>query len=119
MTGQVGVLAYPRLAAHFGRERSGRAQTAINLLLFASAFAAQALIGAIIDLFPTTADGGYAPDGYQTAFALLLLVQVLAFLWYLRPEPAHDGTRSGQGALATVALGTVIVAASLWLSMMG
>ena len=119
MTGQIGVLAYPRLAAHFGRERSGRAQTAINLLLFASAFSAQSIIGAIIDLFPATADGGYSPDGYQSAFGLLLLVQVLAFLWYLRPEPASDGRRSGQAALATVALGTILIAASVWLSMLG
>ena len=53
MTGQVAVLAYPWLSSHFGAALSGRATTAMNLVLFLFAFGAQYAIGAIIDLFPT------------------------------------------------------------------
>ena len=40
----------------------------MNLVLFLFAFGAQYAIGAIIDLFPTTAGGGYDPRGYQVGF---------------------------------------------------
>jgi hypothetical protein len=50
LTGQAGVLAYPWLSSHFGAAQSGRATTAMNLVLFLCAFGAQYAIGAIIDL---------------------------------------------------------------------
>jgi hypothetical protein len=83
MCGQVAVLAYPWLSTYFGAALSGRANTAVNLLLFASAFAVQYAIGAIIDLFPATADGGYSPAGYRWSFGAFLAIQVVALLWYL------------------------------------
>ena len=83
MLGQVAVLAYPWLATHFGAARSGRAQTAANLLLFSTAFAMQYAIGAIIELFPRTAVGGYAPESYAAAFGAALALQLLTLVWYL------------------------------------
>ena len=83
MTGQVAVLAYPWLASYFGTALSGRANTAVNLPLFLTAFGAQYAIGAIIDLFPTTAAGGYDPKGYQVGFGVFLGAQLLALGWYL------------------------------------
>lgn len=97
MTGQVAILAYPWLAAHFGAARSGRAHTAINLVIFLSAFGVQYAIGAIIDLFPPTASGGYHPAGYQVSFGVLLGLQLLALAWYLighrTPTDAADPRR--------------------------
>jgi predicted MFS family arabinose efflux permease len=86
MTGQVAILAYPWLAAHFGQDRAGRAHTAVNLLIFVAAFAVQYAIGAIIDQFPKSATGGYSPDAYQVAFGQFLAVQLAALGWYL---PGH------------------------------
>jgi predicted MFS family arabinose efflux permease len=83
MTGQVAVLAYPWLASYFGAALSGRAQTAMNLVLFLAAFGAQYAIGAIIDLFPSTPGGGYDPTGYQVGFGVFLAAQLLALVWYL------------------------------------
>jgi predicted MFS family arabinose efflux permease len=83
MFGQVAVLAYPWLSSHYGAALSGRANTAVNLLLFLAAFAVQYAIGAIIDLFPPTAAGGYSPAGYSWAFGVFLALQLLALLWYL------------------------------------
>ena len=86
MMGQVAILAYPWLASHYGAARSGRAQTAMNLLIFAAAFAAQATIGWIIDQFPATATGAYDPRGYQLGFGALLALQLLGLGWYLLPR---------------------------------
>ena len=83
MFGQVAVLAYPWLSSHYGAALSGRTNTAVNLLLFLVAFAVQYAIGAIIDLFPPTASGGYSPEGYRWAFGVFLALQLLALLWYL------------------------------------
>jgi predicted MFS family arabinose efflux permease len=83
MTGQVAVLAYPWLSSYFGAALSGRANTAMNLVLFLTAFGAQYAIGAIIDLFPPIPTGGYAPAGYQAGFGVFLVAQLLALAWYL------------------------------------
>jgi MFS family permease len=83
MFGQVAVLAYPWLSSHYGAALSGRTNTAVNLLLFLTAFAVQYAIGAIIDLFPPSATGGYSPEGYRWAFGLFLVLQLLALAWYL------------------------------------
>jgi MFS family permease len=83
MFGQVAVLAYPWLSSHYGAALSGRTNTAVNLLLFLTAFAVQYAIGAIIDLFPPSATGGYSPAGYRWAFGLFLVLQLLALAWYL------------------------------------
>jgi sugar phosphate permease len=83
MTGQVAVLAYPWLSSYYGTALSGRANTAVNLLLFAAAFGVQYAIGAIIDLFPQTAAGGYSPTGYKVAFGTFFAIQLIALGWYL------------------------------------
>jgi predicted MFS family arabinose efflux permease len=83
MTGQVAVLAYPWLSSYYGTALSGRANTAVNLLLFAAAFGVQYAVGAIIDLFPQTAAGGYSPAGYRVAFGTFFVIQLLALGWYL------------------------------------
>ena len=83
MTGQVAILAYPWLSSHYGAALSGRANTAMNLLIFGAAFGVQYAIGALIDLFPQTAEGGYSAQGYQVSFGIFFLVQLLALGWYL------------------------------------
>ncbi len=93
MTGQVAILAYPWLSAHFGAALSGRSNTAMNLLMFGTAFGVQSLIGAIIDRFPPTLDGGYDPFAYQIGFGVCLTIQLLALLWFLPARPAMLATR--------------------------
>ena len=96
MSGQVAVLAYPWLSARFGTALSGRANTAMNLLLFLAAFAIQYAIGAIIALYPTTAAGGYDPKSYQVAFGLCLALEIATFVlfianWRLFRAPPRQG----------------------------
>jgi predicted MFS family arabinose efflux permease len=83
MTGSTAVLAYPWLSSYFGAALSGRSNTAVNLLMFGVAFLVQAAVGWIIDLYPKSASGGYAPEAYRMAFAIVLGLQIVALVWYL------------------------------------
>jgi len=80
--GTAGILTYAVLSQFFPVALAGRVNTAINLLAFVAAFAAQWGIGAIINLWPTGA-GGYSPQGYQAAFGLMLALQGVAFVWFV------------------------------------
>lgn len=87
--GQVAILAFPWFGAHIGNELAGRANATINFTMFVAAFASQYLVGLIIGLFPATADG-YDPRAYSWAFGLFLLLQVLAYIWYVLASPHKD-----------------------------
>jgi predicted MFS family arabinose efflux permease len=101
VTNNVTVLSYPLLSRHFPLRYAGRANGALNLLVFAGAFAAQYAIGGIIGLWPAGADGGYAPEAYPVAFGVFLALQIAAFLWLLLPgrrvtdTPDRAASRSG------------------------
>lgn len=83
MSGQVAILAFPWLSSHFGAALSGRANTAMNLLIFSTAFISQSAIGAIIDLFPRTVTGGYPVHAYTVSFGIFLALQFAALALYL------------------------------------
>jgi predicted MFS family arabinose efflux permease len=99
MLGQVAVLAFPWLSGYFGSQLSGRANAAMNLFVFATAFIAQWAIGAVIDQFPRAADGGFQLLAYQSAFGIFLALEIAGLLWYL---PARKrliaGRESGAAA---------------------
>ncbi len=80
--GQASILAYPWLASHFGAARSGRAQTAANLLIFAAAFGVQYAIGIIIEQFPVNNSGGYDLASYRVSFGAALALQLAAVAWF-------------------------------------
>jgi predicted MFS family arabinose efflux permease len=77
------ILPYAVLAQIFPKHLTGRSNTSLNLLVFVCAFSAQWLIGAIIELWPIAADGRYHPQGYTTAFLVLICGQLLAAGWFL------------------------------------
>ncbi|PHS78462.1 MAG: MFS transporter [Rhodospirillaceae bacterium] len=79
-----GILPYAALSQSFPPHLAGRVNTSLNLLVFVMAFLVQWLIGAVLDLWPTQGAGVYAAAGYQTAFALLLVTQALAAVWYFK-----------------------------------
>ena len=91
MLGQVAVLAFPWLAGYFGAHLSGRANSSMNLMIFVTAFVAQWSMGAIIDLFPRTATGGFPPEAYAAAFGTFLALEILGLLFYL---PVHGRLRA-------------------------
>jgi predicted MFS family arabinose efflux permease len=77
------ILPYAILSQTFPQKLAGRANTALNMPCFLSAFFAQWAIGAIIGLWPETAAGGYDPAGYRAGFGIILLLQLLAAGWFL------------------------------------
>jgi predicted MFS family arabinose efflux permease len=80
--GTTGILPFAVLPRRFPPKLAGRVITSINLLIFLSAFTAQWGIGAIINMWPKTAAGGYAVEGYQAAFAVIVGIQFLSLIWY-------------------------------------
>ena len=79
---------YPVVTGNFPSEFAARASSSLNFLVFASVFAIQWLIGVIIDGFPNTSDGGFAAEAYQWAFAVGIVMQLLAIAWYFLSRPA-------------------------------
>ncbi|MFB0923177.1 MAG: MFS transporter [Alphaproteobacteria bacterium] len=89
--GTTGVLAFAVLARTFSNELAGRANTALNLLIFAMAFILQWGMGEIINIWPTGVDGSYAAAGYRAAFGCALVLQVIAFAWLLHGRERKRG----------------------------
>ncbi|MEE4166045.1 MAG: MFS transporter [Desulfocapsaceae bacterium] len=81
--GTAGILAYAALTQSFQVHLSGRVTTGINLLVFVTAFAAQWVIGAVIELWPISPDGSYSAPGYMAGFSLMLFAQAVALFWYV------------------------------------
>ena len=80
--GTTSILSYAILSQSFPKALAGRVNVALNLLLFSASFFVQWGMGIVIDLWPVTASGHYAPEGYQAAFIIFLAVQALALAWY-------------------------------------
>ena len=88
--GTTGIISYAGLSQSFPVHLSGRVNTGVNLLVFITAFAAQWLIGGIIELWPVSAVGNYDPRGYQAGFALMSLLQLLCLIWYFIASRISD-----------------------------
>ncbi|TCS65081.1 MFS transporter [Varunaivibrio sulfuroxidans] len=81
--GTTGTLAYAALSQNFPAHLAGRVNASLNVFVFILAFAAQWGIGAIINLWPRLADGGYDPAGYRAAFITMFALQALTATLYL------------------------------------
>ncbi len=68
----------------FPAGQMGRVATAMNTLTLVGAFVLQAVIGAVLDLWPRTPDGGWDPRGYSVALALSAVVQAIIAARLLR-----------------------------------
>ncbi len=80
--GTSGILTYAALTQSFPEQLAGRVNTALNLLVFVAAFAAQWGVGAVIGRWAQTAGGTYPPAAYRAAFGALVALQALAALWF-------------------------------------
>jgi MFS family permease len=81
----VAAISYAIVPAYFPLSYAGRANTALNLVIFGFAFAMQYAIGGIIDMWPRSVTGAYAPEGYQAAFLAAAGTVVLTLAWYFVP----------------------------------
>jgi predicted MFS family arabinose efflux permease len=76
------ILTYAALSQRFSAQYAGRANTALNFLVFVVGFFIQWGIGAVIDTFPSKTVGSYASEGYQQVFIYLIIVQTVCLAWY-------------------------------------
>ena len=74
-----GTLAYALTGAGFRVSLSGRANSTLNLLVFAAAFAMQWGMGGLIELLQ--ASGHSAASAHRSAFVALFVLQAAACLW--------------------------------------
>ena len=82
-------IAYSQLTGAFSIALSGRVNTALNLMVFIGAFGLQWGIGAAVDAFGATGLG--RADAFKLSFSVLLVAQVLAYAWFLRPARRASG----------------------------
>ena len=82
MTGQMTILAYAHLSAHFGASLAGRANTALNLLVFLGAFAIQYAVGVVLDFWTADPVAGYPAEAWTVAFGSLFALQTASWLLY-------------------------------------
>ena len=73
---------YAAFSQRFEAHLVGRVSTMMNLLVFLCAFFMQWAIGMIINLFPTTVEGGFAPAGYTAAYGVILVLQITGLIWF-------------------------------------
>ena len=95
--GAATVLSFAILAEYFPKQLAGRANGALNLFHIAAAFAVQYAIGVVLQHWTPQA-GHYPEIAYQTAFALNLALQVVAWIWFVFPRV---GINSRQGSRAS------------------
>jgi MFS family permease len=81
------VLSYTLLTDLFPREARGRANAALNVLHIGAAFAMQTAIGLVVGLWERDGGGHYPAHAYQIAFSSIVILQLCALLWFLRPVP--------------------------------
>ena len=82
--GAATVLSFAILAEYFPKQLAGRANGALNLFHIAAAFAVQYTTGVVLQHW--TPEAGHYPEiAYQTAFALNLVLQIVAWIWFALP----------------------------------
>lgn len=81
--GTAGTVNFAILSQAFPVSMVGRANTALNLMIFVASFLVQWGIGIVINFYPT-GGGSYAPEGYTVAFGVSAVMQVAALFWFFR-----------------------------------
>lgn len=79
-------LLYAALGTYFPPTLFGRVSTALNLLAFVGAFSLQWGLGILIDAFAFAAWS--RADAFRAAFAIMALLQLGAWVWFVWTRPA-------------------------------
>jgi predicted MFS family arabinose efflux permease len=83
LLGTAGGLGFPILTQSLPPHLAGRGNSALNLLLFAGAFALQFGIGWMIGFWPREEVGGYPDAAHRWTFAAQLGLQILGLAWFV------------------------------------
>lgn len=89
LLGTNSILGFSYLTRQYATDQAGRVNSAMNLLVFVTAFAIQAGVGAVISHF-TPPGAPFAPHGYQVALAIFFTLQVAGWLWFVVTRRRDD-----------------------------
>jgi predicted MFS family arabinose efflux permease len=89
-----GPSGFAAVAQRFPPGLAGRVGTAMNLSMLVVVFFLQNAIGAVLDMWPRTASGGWDAEGYRWAMGLSLALQTAAVTWMVARGRAR---RAGEG----------------------
>lgn len=81
--GPMSLTSYAAINRKFPKNLTARVNASLTIMWMIGAFAVQTGIGIIVDLYPRTANGGYAAEGYQMAIGFLIVLQLAALIWYV------------------------------------
>jgi predicted MFS family arabinose efflux permease len=81
--GTAGTLSYAALSQHFHGQLAGRANTALNVLVFVAAFLVQWGVGLLLAAGENSVTNAYDPRGYDRAFSALILAQAASLAWFV------------------------------------
>ncbi|WP_087691610.1 nitrate/nitrite transporter [Pandoraea sp. PE-S2R-1] len=84
--GGTGILSYAVLAEYFHGTLIGRVNTSLTLVIFVLIFLCQVGIGAVLGAYPA-----HSPNAHFTAWAALIVLQVLGAVWYFWPQRQRVG----------------------------
>lgn len=83
--GAATVLSYAILIEYFPSEVAGQANAALNLFHIGGAFVLQYAIGLVVNVWSST-NAHYPSAAYQTAFGIILCLQIAALAWFAGAE---------------------------------
>ena len=90
LLGTSGSLAFTIISQSFPLSMTGRTTTALNLLVFVTAFLSQWIFGVILNQWELVGTS-YNPEGYAAAFGIFMAFQLFGFVWmvvgYRREKP--------------------------------
>jgi predicted MFS family arabinose efflux permease len=89
LLGTNSILGFSFLTRQFATDQAGRVNSAMNLLVFVTAFAIQAGVGAVISHF-TPPGAPFAPRGYQAALGFFFVLQAAGWLWFVVTRRKDD-----------------------------
>ena len=79
--GSTSSAAYSAVAQAYPPHLAGRVATAVNATMLAVVFVLQSMVGAVLDLWPRLADGGWDPAGYAWAMGATIILQAVVIGW--------------------------------------
>lgn len=75
------LFAYALIANAVAPDLTGRAMSLLNLIATLCAFLMQYGVGVIVEFWQASATGAYPAAAHQTAFGVIIILQVIGFLW--------------------------------------
>jgi MFS family permease len=84
--GGMTALSYRVTSEYFTSDLIGRANAALNVLHIGAAFLVQAAMGMIVSRWQPGRMESLPPEAYRTAFGAAVVMQVVAFVWFVRPD---------------------------------